>query len=198
MRARSTHGWILLAAGIFPRWSPAVQPRLRKFPLYFDSTTGDYSSLRDLCLSPDQSLVYGIDTDGSQVWSIRVDHDGTKEIEDPFADAEEQAKRVLSHAQPFYHLDGFGQTQPDAKGLCVDTDGRLYVATALGIQVCDQAGRVNFIIPTPERPYDVCFGGRDLGELFIACGGKIHRRPTKVHGLVSGQMPPVKPAPPKM
>jgi gluconolactonase len=32
------------------------------------------------------------------------------------------------------------------------TDGRLYVATSLAIQVCDQAGRVNFIIPTPQQP----------------------------------------------
>jgi gluconolactonase len=88
--------------------------------------------------------------------------------------------------------------QPDAKGLCVDTDGRLYVATALGIQVCDQAGRVNFIIPTPQQACDVCFGGKDLAELFIACGDKIFKRPTKVHGLVSGQMAPVKPAAPKL
>jgi sugar lactone lactonase YvrE len=80
----------------------------------------------------------------------------------------------------------------------VDTNGWLYVATALGIQVCDQAGRVNFIIPTPEQPYDVCFGGKDLGELFIACGDKIYKRPTKAHGIVSGQMAPIKPAEPKL
>ena len=29
----------------------------------------------------------------------------------------------------------------------VDSAGRLYVATRLGIQVCDQAGRVNCILP---------------------------------------------------
>jgi hypothetical protein len=37
-----------------------------------------------------------------------------------------------------------------ASGLCVDRDGRLYVATRLGVQVCDQAGRVNAILPTPN------------------------------------------------
>jgi sugar lactone lactonase YvrE len=86
----------------------------------------------------------------------------------------------------------------DACGLCVDTEGRLYVATRLGIQVCDQAGRVNFIIPTPKQAHDVCFGGKDLSELFIACGDKIYKRQTKVHGVVSGQQPPIKPAPPKL
>jgi sugar lactone lactonase YvrE len=82
--------------------------------------------------------------------------------------------------------------------MCVDTDGRLYVATSLGIEVCDQAGRVNFIIPTPGVPHDLCFGGKDLSELFIACGNKVYKRSTKVHGIVSGQMPPVKPAAPKL
>ncbi len=85
-----------------------------------------------------------------------------------------------------------------SKGLCVDTEGRLYVATAPGIQVCDQAGRVNFIIPTSQQPYDVCFGGKDLSELFIACGDKIYKRPMKVHGIVSGQMAPIKPKPPHL
>lgn len=83
-------------------------------------------------------------------------------------------------------------------GMCVDTNGWLYVATSLGIQVCDQAGRVNFIIPTPNQPYDVCFGGKDLSELFIACGDTIYKRPTKARGVVSGQQAPIKPAPPKL
>lgn len=88
-------------------------------------------------------------------------------------------------------FNGFGR-------MCVDTNGWLYVATTLGIQVCDQAGRVNFIIPTPQLPHDVCFGGKDLGELFIACGDKIYKRSTKVHGYISGQMAPIKPPAPKL
>ena len=83
-------------------------------------------------------------------------------------------------------------------GLCVDTNGWLYVATSLGIQVCDQAGRVNFIIPTPKQPLDVCFGGKNLSELFIACGDTIYKRSTKAKGVVSGQQAPIKPAPPKL
>jgi sugar lactone lactonase YvrE len=82
--------------------------------------------------------------------------------------------------------------------MCIDTNGWLYVATALGIQVCDQAGRVNFIIPTPKQPYDVCFGGKDLSELFIACGDTIYKRPTKAKGVVSGQQAPIKPPAPKL
>jgi hypothetical protein len=84
------------------------------------------------------------------------------------------------------------------EGLCVDTNGWLYVATSIGIQVLDQAGRVNFIIPTPKPVHDVCFGGKDLGELFIACGDTVYKRVTKAKGVVSGQQAPIKPAPPKL
>lgn len=92
------------------------------------------------------------------------------------------------------------QLEPDSwvGGLCVDTNGWLYVATSLGLQVLDQAGRVNFIIPTPKQPHDVCFGGKDLSELFIACGDMIYKRPTKAKGYISGQMAPIKPPAPKL
>ena len=50
-----------------------------------------------------------------------------------------------------------------ADGMRVDRDGRLYVATRMGIQVCDQAGRVNCIIPTPNgKIANLCFGGAEL------------------------------------
>jgi len=127
-----------------------------------------------LCLSPDQTQLYmGA---GPVVFIVSIDAGGH-----------------VGNAEPFYHLDG-----ESADGLCVDTNGWLYVATSLGIQVCDQAGRVNFIIPTPKEPSDVCFGGKDLSELFIACGDAIYKRPTKARGIVSGQMAPIKPPPPKL
>ena len=136
-----------------------------------------------LCLSPDQTLLYGsnlFDPSGC-IYSWKLESDGSG-----------------SQGQSFFKLEPppIGNTEPG--GLCVDTDGRLYVATTLGIQVCDQAGRVNFIISTPAIPHDVCFGGKNLSELFIACGDKIYKRPTKVHGIVSGQMPPIKPTAPKL
>ncbi len=102
------------------------------------------------------------------------------------------------HDQAFHLLEADFEDRVAAGGLCVDTHGWLYVATSLGIQVCDQAGRVNFILPTPQPAHDVCFGGKDLSELFIACGDTIYRRPTKARGVVSGQQPPIKPAPPKL
>ena len=122
-----------------------------------------------------------------QVWTFQIGTDGTPSSGQAFCLVE------VPDASK-----GSFQTESKIGGLCVDTNGWLYVATSLGIQVLDQAGRVNFIIPTPKQPYDVCFGGKDLSELVIACGDTIYKRPTKAHGYISGQMAPIKPPPPKL
>ena len=133
-------------------------------------------------LSPDQSILYEARSAGDNyVTASQITPNGD-----------------LVYRQPFVRLDSLQEAPIDAQGMCVDTEGRLYVATQFGIQVCDQAGRVNFIIPTPKKASDVCFGGKDLSELFIACGDSVYKRPTKARGVISSQMGPIKPAAPKL
>ena len=85
-----------------------------------------------------------------------------------------------------------------ADGMRVDRDGRLYVATRLGIQVCDQAGRVNCIIPTPNgRVANLCFGGADFDTLFATCGDRVYKRKVKVKGANAFEAP-IKPAAPRL
>lgn len=86
-----------------------------------------------------------------------------------------------------------------AAGMTVDTLGRLYVTTEMGVQVCDQAGRVNGIISKPERASlsKVVFGGPNLDELYVICGDKIYQRKTKAKGVLSFQSP-IKPAAPHL
>jgi sugar lactone lactonase YvrE len=85
-----------------------------------------------------------------------------------------------------------------ADGMRVDRDGRLYVATRLGIQVCDQAGRVQCILPTPNgRVANLCFGGEKFDTLFATCGDKVYRRKLKVVGANSWA-PPHRPAQPRL
>ena len=80
----------------------------------------------------------------------------------------------------------------------VDRDGRLYVATRMGVQVCDQAGRVNCIIPTPNgKIANLCFGGENFDTLFVVCGDKVFKRKVKVKGANAFQEP-FKPAPPRL
>ncbi|GEP43336.1 SMP-30/gluconolactonase/LRE family protein [Brevifollis gellanilyticus] len=134
-----------------------------------------------LTLSPDQTQLYAVDSASNHLWSFRLDASGKP-----------------SNGQIYHLLDEDWNGRTEKGGLCVDTNGWLYVATSLGIQVLDQAGRVNFIIPTPKAALDVCFGGKDLSELFIACGDTIYKRATKAKGVVSGQQAPIKPPAPKL
>jgi sugar lactone lactonase YvrE len=153
-----------------------------------------------LCVSPDQTVVYASEKQGSKIFSAQlIKRDVRKGGGDPFAPNTEMIKATVVHAmEPFGDLVNVPGAQLVVGGMCVDSNGWLYVATPLGIQVLDQAGRVNFIIPTPKSASDVCFGGKDLSELFIACGDTVYKRVTKVKGVVSGQMAPIKPAPPKL
>jgi gluconolactonase len=77
---------------------------------------------------------------------------------------------------------------PGGDGATVDAAGNLYVATLSGVQIFDPAGKLQRVLPLPERPSNVAFGGADHRTLFITAGGSLYAVP----GL---GLPPV-PAPP--
>jgi gluconolactonase len=133
-------------------------------------------------LSPDQTLLYVADSRTHWVYSYQIRADGS-----------------LAHKQRYYHLH-VADTADDsgADGMRVDRDGRLYVATRMGIQVCDQAGRVNCIIPTPNgRIANLCFGGEEFDTLFATCGDRVYKRKVKVKGANAFEAPH-KPASPRL
>jgi sugar lactone lactonase YvrE/enterochelin esterase-like enzyme len=135
-----------------------------------------------ITLSPDQTLLYVADYRSHWIYSYRVQPDGT-----------------LTFKQRYYWLHA-PDTADDsgADGIRVDSDGRLYVATRLGIQVCDQAGRVNCIVQTPNgRVSNVSFGGANFDTLFATCGDKVYKRKLKVRGA-NAWAAPLKPAPPRL
>jgi hypothetical protein len=133
-------------------------------------------------LSPDQSLLYVADAGSHWVYSYQVQADGT-----------------LADKQRYYWLlTADDQDETHAGGLCCDQAGWLYVATDLGVQVCDQAGRVNAILASPGGPViGVCFGGKDFGTLYATSADTIYKR--RVYAV--GARPwaaPVLPAAPKL
>ena len=72
------------------------------------------------------------------------------------------------------------------------------MATRLGLQVCDQAGRVNCIIPTPNgRVSNLAFGGEHFDTLFTTSGDRVYRRKVKVKGANAFE-PPIKPPAPRL
>ena len=141
---------------------------------------GGYDFPNGVLLSPDQSLLYLADSRGQFVWSYQVQADGS-----------------LDHKQRYFHLHLPDAGTSGADGMTVDTNGTLYVATALGVQFCDQAGRVNGIISKPQNKWlaNVCFGGPEFNELYATCGDKLYKRKTKVRGALSF-LPPTKPKAP--
>ncbi|HUR38460.1 MAG TPA: SMP-30/gluconolactonase/LRE family protein [Planctomycetota bacterium] len=132
--------------------------------------------------SPDQTLLYVADSRTHWVYSYQIQADG-----------------ALAYKQKYYHLH-VPDTADDsgADGMRTDKDGRLYVATRMGIQICDQAGRVNGIVPTPNgRVANFSFGGENFDTLYAACGDKIYSRKLKVKGSNAYQAP-TKPKPPNL
>jgi len=136
-----------------------------------------------IALSPDQTLLYVADFRSHWVYSYQIQTDGT-----------------LAARQKFFWLHApDGEDDAGADGMSVDRDGRLYVATRLGVQVCDQAGRVQCILPMPDRDRvsAVCFGGADFKTLFATSGGRLYRRNLRVAGTQPWAAP-FKPAAPRL
>ncbi len=130
--------------------------------------------------SPDQTLLYVADSRTHWVYSYQIQPDGS-----------------LRHKQRYYWLHEPDQADDSgADGMEVDADGRLYVATRLGVQVCDQAGRVNVILPTPNgKVSNVTFGGPAHDTLFITAGDKVYKRKLKARAAPS-YLAPIKPKAP--
>lgn len=131
--------------------------------------------------SADQSLLYVSDSHGRFIYSFQIQDDGR-----------------LAHRQEYGYLhlaDHGGHSAAD--GMAVDTTGRLYVATQLGIQVLDPLGRVHFILspPQPGPVSNVAFGGKDRDWLYVTCGDKVFRRRLSTQGAVAWQPPVEQPRP---
>ena len=135
-----------------------------------------------IILSPDQGMLMCVDSRSRWVWSFQVQPDGS-----------------LANGEAFYHLETWdNDSQSQGDGLTMDTDGHLYVATRLGIQICDQPGRVVAILNNPQlmQPSNCCFGGPNLDYLYTTNREKVFRRKLHRKGLRS--WPPLKPARPSL
>ena len=151
---------------------------------YVDPRTGVKRAVHEglefpngVVVSPDQSLLMVADFRNKWVWSFQIQLDGG-----------------LANGQPFYGLETPDETsQSYADGMTVDTEGHLYVATRLGVQICDQPGRVVGIIgkPHPGSLSNVVFGGPGLDWLYATAGDRVYRRQVRHKGFFPWT--PVKP-----
>ena len=137
-----------------------------------------------VALSPDQAQLYATESATHWVWVYKIKPDGT-----------------LTYKQRYGWLhmnDGDDNAWPD--GLKCDTAGRVFVTSRMGIQVMDQLGRVNAILPIPpsnSSSSNVYFGGPDFNILYVTAGDKVFRRKLHTRGC-NAFMKPIKPVNPRM
>jgi len=137
-----------------------------------------------VALSPDQTQLYVTESATHWIWIYKIKTDGT-----------------LDNKQRYGWLhepDSEENAWPD--GLRCDTAGRIYVASRLGVQILDQLGRVEAIIPIPRsssQASNLCFGGSDFNILYVSAGDKVFRRKLKTRGANSFDKP-IRPANPKL
>lgn len=136
-----------------------------------------------LTLSPDQTQLYVTESASHWVWIYAIQADGT-----------------LTAKQRY----GWLHVPDDAEnawsdGLRCDTSGRIYVSSRIGIQILDQTGRVNAILPVPAvgQASNLCFGGINFDTLYVTAVDKVYRRKLRVRGVNSFQEP-IKPVRPRL
>jgi gluconolactonase len=135
-----------------------------------------------LCFSPDQTQLYVTESATHWVWIYQVQADG---------------KLVFKQHYGWLHVRDQDENAW-SDGLRCDTAGRVFVTTRMGIQILDQAGRVNAIIPVPSgQPSNLCFGGKDFNILYLTSGDKVYRRKLRTRGANNFEKPD-KPVTPRL
>ena len=134
------------------------------------------ASASGVALSPDGSLFYVAEKATKWIYSYVIQPDGS-----------------LRDKQSYFwlHMTDI-PNDSGAEDLAVDTHGNLYVATRMGVQVCDQNGRVRAILPlpTPCGPVrSLCFGSEHFDVLWVTDGTQVFRRRLKVSGFAPWATP---------
>jgi sugar lactone lactonase YvrE len=127
-------------------------------------------SASGIAFSPDGTLFFAAENSSKWIYSYIVNPDGS-----------------LIDKQAYYwlHMTDIPNNS-GVEDLTVDTHGNLYAATRMGVQVCDQNGRVRAILPlpTPSGPArSLCFGGAHLDVLYVTDGAQVFKRQLKVPGF---------------
>lgn len=134
--------------------------------------TGTVSKPNGIGLSPDQSTLLVSDYGGVNVWTFKINADGS------LADKKPAMTMKTPEGKP-----------SGGDGMTVDSAGRAYVTTALGLQIFAPTGGDPIAIlpkPTAAQPMvSAGFGGPGLSYLYVANGDKIFRRKTTAHGAGS-------------
>ena len=137
-----------------------------------------------ITLSPDQGTLAVSDYKGANVWTFRVNADGSLDAKMPY----------MTMRLPIDPKGEFRQAEPPpynpasgGDGMCSDESGRYFVATTLGVQVFDPTGRMCGVITRPQldKPLTSCtLSGEGRAYLYVTNGDKIFRRKVQATGSI--------------
>ena len=141
-----------------------------------------------LVLSPDERTLYVHNKDGVYMLAFDVAPDGTISNRRNFA--RYKSVRIPGHADPSWDEDN------GADGMAVDSEGRVYAATNVGVEVFGPLGDLLGVMPVQwgaendriRKPQNLAFGGPDRKTLYIVGAGTIF----KVRTLSQGPQRPTK------
>ncbi len=121
-----------------------------------------------IALSPDGGTLAVSEYKGSNVWTFRVKADGTFDAGAPY----------MTLRTPT------GKTESAGDGMTVDSMGRYYVTSALGIQMFDSTGRMSGVIARPQNKgtVSVAFAGPKREFLYACSTDKLYRRKVQTPG----------------
>ncbi|WP_158265420.1 SMP-30/gluconolactonase/LRE family protein [Blastopirellula marina] len=134
----------------------------------------DIAAPNGIILWPKEGTLVVADSAGKNLLAYRVEEDGT-----------------LSYGAPVYTCRVRQKDAPSkADGMTVDSAGRLYVATDLGLQMFDPTSRICGVFSKPTSAFtsNVVLGGPQLDTFYVTCGGGIYRRATQATGLRYGKV----------
>jgi gluconolactonase len=145
---------------------PALRPAPNLAPkepgnLHYIRPTGEVLLLDDqirrpngVTLSLDEKTLYVDDTEGEYVYAFDVQPDGRLRNKRPFVKLREPEQGALG-------------PRSRADGMALDSKGRLYVATASGVQVIDPRGQYLGTIRVPSVARNIAFGGPKRQTLYM-------------------------------
>ena len=143
--------------------------------VYYRDPAGKVTRLADdlkapngVILSPDEKTLYVIPSMQKEMMAYTVAADGS--VSEP---------RVFCTLQQPEGKDNTG-----GDGLTVDTNGNLYITSALGIQVFTPKGKLLGIISFPQQPANVSFGGKDGKTLYVTARTGVYSVPMEAQGHV--------------
>lgn len=126
---------------------------------------------------PDSTLIVKAHPGSNCLWQYTIDENGNEQ-----------------NGQPFYWLHSYDNSQLDVKAMTFDGAGNLWVVTKdVGIQICDQNGRVRGILKFPGT-----LDGSDMMRIEIHKDGiNLYDRRGYIHSLQLHVTPPTPGVTPK-